>query len=96
MGKTIYVIIRYILVFIILFVIQRLFNCFVYQTDGISVLFGIFFLAFGISIQWFIKDIFDDIYYRKEMKKRIKELDKMLEDWRKEFTNEVVKKDDSK
>lgn len=88
MGKTIYVMIRYILVFIILFVIQRLFNCFVYQTDGISVLFGIFFLAFGISIQWFIKDIFDNIYYSKEMKKRIKELDKMLEDWEDSYKNE--------
>lgn len=90
MGKTIYIIIRYFLVFIILFVIQKLFNCFVYQTDGISVLYGIFFLAFGISIQWFIKDIFDNIYYRKEMKKRIKELDKMLEDWEDSY------KDDSK
>lgn len=88
MGKTIYIMIRYILVFIILFVIQKLFNCFVYQTDGISVLYGIFFLAFGISIQWFIKDIFDNIYYRKEMKKRIKELDKMLEDWEDSYKNE--------
>ena len=88
MGKTIYVMIRYILVFIILFVIQKLFNCFVYQTDGISVLYGIFFLAFGISIQWFIKDIFDNIYYRKEMKRRIKELDKMLEDWEDSYKNE--------
>lgn len=88
MGKTIYIMIRYILVVIILFVIQKLFNCFVYQTDGISVLFGIFFLAFGISIQWFIKDIFDTIYYRKEMKNRIKELDKMLEDWEDSYKNE--------
>lgn len=88
MGKTIYVMIRYILVFIILFVIQRLFNCFVYQTDGISVLFGIFFLAFGISIQWFLKDVFDNIYYHKEMKKRIKELDKMLDDWEDSYKNE--------
>lgn len=88
MGKTIYIMIRYILVVIILFVIQKLFNCFVYQTDGISVLFGIFFLAFGISIQWFVKDIFDTIYYRKEMKNRIKELDKMLEDWEDSYKNE--------
>lgn len=88
MSKTIYITIRYILVVIILFVIQKLFNCFVYKTDGISVLFGIFFLAFGIILQYSLKDYFDRLHSKIVTKKYRKIIDKRLQEWEDSYKNE--------
>lgn len=67
--KSWYDTIRFALVFVILFIVQILFNCFIYKTDGISVLFGICYLTFAIVIHYNIKIIFEKIYYKRQTKK---------------------------
>lgn len=91
-----YNVIRYIILALILFFIQILFNEFVYKTDGLSTVYGMVLLFIGLTLNETFIDIMDSIRVDIELKKVIKELDKMLEDWHKDFTNEGDNKDDSK
>lgn len=68
--------IRYGSVFVILLVIQNVFN-YVYKTDWISVLFGIFLL--GIS--FIIHEVIDELIMRYRLNRLIKKLEKDLQDW---------------
>lgn len=83
-----YNVIRYIVLVLVIFFIQILFNEFIYRTDWLSVIYGMLLLFIGITLNETLIDIMDVIRVDIELKKAIKELDKMLEDWRKEFTNE--------
>ena len=91
-----YDVIRCILLVLIVIFIQILFNEFVYRTDGLSTIYGMLLLFIGITLNETFIDIMDSIRVDIELKKAIKELDKMLEDWHKDFTNEGGNKDDSK
>ena len=73
-----------VLVFIILFIILQVFDRFVYKTDPISVLFGIFYLAFGVKIQYFLKYILERI----EIKLFIRHIDKIMQEWEDTYTDE--------
>ena len=73
---------RYGITFIVLFCVIKMFNVFVYQTDGISVLFGLCLLTISIVLNILFKNIFYKLYLSIEMKKRIKELDRIIEEWR--------------
>lgn len=65
--------------FVVLLVSQRLFNCFVYETDGISVLFGVLLMGMGFSLRLFL----DDWVISYKLKKELKKLEKELEDLKK-------------
>ena len=91
-----YNVIRYVVLVLIIFFIQILFNEFVYKTDGLSTVYGMVLLFIGLTLNETFIDIMDSIRVDIELKKVIKELDKMLEDWYKDFTNEGDNKDDSK
>ena len=91
-----YNVIRYIVLVLVVVFIQILFNEFVYRTDVLSTIYGMLLLFIGITLNETFIDIMDAIRVDIELKKAIKELDKMSEDWRKEFTNEGDNKDESK
>lgn len=91
-----YNVIRYVVLVLIVFFIQILFNEFIYRTDWLSVVYGMLLLFIGITLNETFIDIMDSIRVDIELKKAIKELDKTLEDLRKEFTNEGDNKDESK
>ena len=91
-----YNVIRYVVLVLIIFFIQILFNEFVYRTDWLSTMYGMVLLSIGITLNETFIYIMDYIRFDIELKKVIKELDKMLEDWHKEFTNEGDNKDESK
>ena len=69
------------IVFVFLFITQRWFNSFVYETDGISVLFGIFLL--GIS--FILHIIIDDLIVRCKLKRKLRKLEKELEELKKKY-----------
>ena len=79
--KLIYKIIKYGVIVFILFVIQRITRCYVYEYDSISVLFGIFLLA----ISFLLHDIVDDIMVKYRLKKALRKLEKELEEWEKKY-----------
>lgn len=91
-----YNVIRYIILVLIIFFIQILFNEFVYKTDWLSTVYGMLLLFIGSILNETFIDIMNGIRLNIELKKVTKELDKMLEDWRKEFTNEGDDEDESK
>ena len=63
--------------FVVLFVSQRLFNCFIYKTDSISVLFGIILMGVAFSLRLFLDDWIISHKLKKELKKLEKELDEL-------------------
>jgi hypothetical protein len=91
-----YDVIRYIVLLLVVIFIQILFNEFVYRTDGLSTIYGMLLLFIGITLNETFIDIMNSIRVDIELKKLAKELDKILEDYRKELTNEGGNKDDSK
>jgi hypothetical protein len=91
-----YNVIRYIVLVLVTLFIQILFNEFVYRTDGLSTIYGMLLLFIGLTLNEIFIDVMDAIRVDIELKKITKELDKMLEDLRKEFTNEGDNKDESK
>lgn len=90
-----YDVIRYIVLSLIIFFIQILFNDLVYRTDWLSVVYGMSLLLIGVKLNELFIEILDTIKSYIELNKAMKELDKILEDLRKEFTNEGDNKDDS-
>lgn len=91
-----YNVIRYIVLVLVTLFIQILFNEFVYRTDGLSTIYGMLLLFIGLTLNEIFIDVMDAIRVDIELKKITKELDKTLEDLRKEFTNEGDNKDESK
>ena len=83
-----YNVIRYIVLVLVIFFIQILFNEFIYRTDGLSVIYGMCLLSIGIILNQMFMDIMNMIKIDIELNKATKELDKMLEEWYKELTNE--------
>ena len=67
------------IMFVVLLVTQRLFNCFVYKTDGISVLFGVLLMGIGFSLRLFLDDWVIACKLKRELRKLEKELDEL---WR--------------
>lgn len=67
--------------FIVLFVSQRLFNCFIYKTDGISVLFGVILMGVAFSLRLFL----DDLIISYKLKKEVRRLEKELKELRKKY-----------
>ena len=66
--------------FVVLLVTQRLFNSFVYDTDGISVLFGIILMGIAFSLRLFLDNWVITRKLKRELRKLEKELDEL---WRK-------------
>lgn len=83
-----YNVIRYIVLVLVIFFIQILFNEFIYRTDWLSVIYGMCLLSIGIILNQMFMDIMNMIKIDIELNKATKELDKMLEEWYKELTNE--------
>ena len=79
--KLIYKIIKYGVIVFILFAIQRITRCYIYEYDGISVLFGIFLLA----ISFLLHGVVDDMIIRYRLKKALGKLEKEIEDLKKEY-----------
>jgi UDP-N-acetylmuramyl pentapeptide phosphotransferase/UDP-N-acetylglucosamine-1-phosphate transferase len=67
--------------FVVLFVSQRLFNCFVYKTDGISVLFGVILMGIAFSLRLFL----DDWVITRKLKRELRKLEKELEELKKKY-----------
>ena len=67
--------------FVVLLVSQKLFNCFVYKTDGISVLFGVILMGVGFSVRLFL----DDWIISCKLKKELKKLERELEELKKKY-----------
>ena len=67
--------------FMVIIVLQRLFNCFVYKTDGISVLFGVMLMGVAFSLRLFL----DDWIISYKLKKELKKLEKELEELKKKY-----------
>lgn len=67
--------------FVVLFVSQRLFNCFIYKTDAISVLFGVILMGVAFSLRLFL----DDCIISYKLKKELKKLEKQLEELKKKY-----------
>ena len=91
-----YKVIRYIVLVLVLFFIQILFNEFIYRTDWLSVVYGMSLLFIGLMLNETFIDIMNGIRLNIELNKITKELDKTLEELRKEFTNKGDNKDESK
>ena len=70
-----------IVIVFVSFILQRLFNCFVYQTDAISVLFGIFLLGVCYPLRLFL----DKWVITRKLKKEVRKLEKELEELRKKY-----------
>lgn len=69
------------IIFVTLFVSQRLFNCFVYKTDGISVLFGVLLMGTAFSLRLFL----DDWVIARKLKRELRKLEKELEELKKKY-----------
>ena len=69
------------IMFVVLLVTQRLFNCFVYKTDGISVLFGILLMGTAFSLRLFL----DNWVIARKLKRELRKLGKELEELRKKY-----------
>ena len=67
--------------FVILLVTQRLFNSFVYETDGISVLFGVLLMGIAFSLRLFL----DDWVITRKLKRELRKLEKELEELKKKY-----------
>lgn len=74
--------------FVVLFISQRLFNCFVYRTDGISMLFGVILVGVAFCLRLFLDDWIVSYKLKKELKKlekELKKLEKELEELQKKY-----------
>lgn len=67
--------------FVIILVIQRLFNSFVYETDAISVLFGVLLMGIAFSLRLFL----DDWVITCKLKRELRKLEKELEELKKKY-----------
>ena len=67
--------------FVVLFVLQRLFNCFVYKTDGISALFGVLLMGIAFSLRL----VLDDWVITYKLKRKLRKLEKELEELKKKY-----------
>lgn len=79
--KLIHKIIKYGVIVFILFVIQKITRCYIYEYDHISVLFGIFLLA----ISFLLQDIVDDMIIKYRLKKALRNLEKELDELKKKY-----------
>lgn len=67
--------------FVVLLVTQMLFNSFVYDTDGISVLFGVLLMGIAFSLRLFL----DDWVIACKLKRELRKLEKELEELKKKY-----------
>lgn len=72
-----YIFIKDCIIILILFIIQRVFNCFIYKTDFISTLYGIGLL----TISFILHELIDELIMRYRLNRLIKKLEKDLQDW---------------
>lgn len=81
-------IIKDTILMLIIFFMQLWFNNCVYETDFFSVIFGMTILLTWLVLNSAMNSLLDEIKYKIILKKRLKELDKMLEDWEDSYKNE--------
>ena len=78
-----WMVIGYGTVFLVLFVILKVFNC-IYKTDYISVLFGVGLLA----VSFVLHEIIDDIIMRHRLNKLCRKLEEEVDKLKNEYNKE--------
>ena len=89
MGKiTLFDVLKDVILMVIVFFLQLWFNNCVYETDFISVMFGMSILVIGYTINYIMNYLLEYIKLKRELKKNIEELDKMLQEWEDKYKHE--------